>query len=374
MSETQALVSFHIVGDAFVDLMCFLEHGLPMAGGDSLLSRPIETMAGGSAVNTATHLKFLVQNFFELQQAHHDELRHVWLHTSVNPEDDYGKLLLQHALKYNFPLINCKRHESECATGHCIVIVSNQERSFMTHPGCMHDLQATDLNLKSLVEAPSNIVLHDHHSHIHIAGYYNIPGFWNGKLQDVLERVRTERTKLPCRTTTTTISLVPQHDATCEWDGGLLNLLPVLDFLIMNQVEADSITRRQQLCEAQDDAVGHWASFFALKSPTTWIIVTRGALGAVSLRNGAVIASQAAKRVQVVDPTGAGDAFAAGFLHGLCNWRQQQAASESTRSWPVEAIQQGLYWGCSVASCSVLTRGASVPAPVEKIQEFLNKK
>jgi hypothetical protein len=78
-----------------------------------------------------------------------------------------------------------------------------------------------------------------HHSLTHVA---NIA--WNGALQEKLFRIRAERAALPCQTTTT-ISLLPQNDATEQWDGGLLHLLPLLDFLILNELEAD--------CAYQDD-------------------------------------------------------------------------------------------------------------------------
>jgi len=365
MSKNEAL-SIHIVGDAFADLFCFLENGLPVPGGDSRLSCPIKTMAGGSAVNTTTHLTALLRSFCKENLAPPQ----VKLHTSVNPNDEYGKMLLNHATKHGFPLLNCKRQDSERATGHCVVIVTDDDRSFMTHQGCMHDFEASDLNVDTLVNAPTDTGTQ--HSHVHVAGYYNIPGFWNGKLQEILERVRQERENLPHQTTTT-ISVVPQHDATEEWDGGLLDLLSVLDFVIMNELEADCISRRraQDSDDETQEAIQHWASFFASASPKTYAIVTRGPHGAVALQYGKVVATQSAVAVQVVDPTGAGDAFAAGFLHGLWNWRQVSGRADS--DWPVEAIQQGLFWGCAVASCSVLTRGASVPSQVEQIQEFLDK-
>lgn len=361
------VLSIHLVGDAFADLFCFLENGMPIPGGDSRLSVPIETMAGGSAVNTTTHLTCLLENFGGAAPSV------VMLYTSVNPNDEYGRMLIQHAEKHGFPLINCRKEDSGCATGHCVVIVSNNDRSFMTHQGCMHEFCAHDLHIASLVEPPDNNTCM-HHSHIHIAGFYNIPGFWDGKLKEMLEKIRLEREKLPCQTTTT-FSLVPQHDATEEWDGGLLELLPLLDFCIMNELEADCISRRNKN-DNNTDAIQHWAHFFASASRKTCVIVTQGPCGAVALYNGNVIATQAAVNVQVVDPTGAGDAFASGFLHGLWNWRQQQAfESELVHDdeWPIEAIQQGLYWGCSVASCSVQMRGASVPSPPELIQEFLDK-
>ena len=369
-------LSIHVVGDAYADLFCFLESGLPIPGGDSRLTLPIETMAGGSAVNTATHLTSLLRHF------HNDDssLRlppavAVQLHTCLNPHDEHGKMIMKHATRHSFPLVNCKKVDSERATGHCVVIVANDERSFMTHQGCMQDLGASDINVKALVDTPTDSSFH--HCHIHIAGFYNIPGFWHGTLQQTLATIRNERDNLPCQTTTT-ISLVPQHDATEEWDGSLLSLLSVVDFLIMNELEADCIARRTQRDEDSKRAVREWAAFFASVSPTTYVVVTRGAHGAVALHRGHVVAAQPAVKVHVVDPTGAGDAFAAGFMRGL--WKSRQTLSpdwmhtaSDGNDWPVEAIQQGLYWGCSVASCSVLTRGASVPSPPEQIREFLNK-
>ena len=88
-TETTRELSIHIVGDAFADLLCYLESGLPVPGGDSRLTVPIETMAGGSAVNTTTHLMSL------LRSKHYAgrplPVPSVTLHTSINPNDEYGK-------------------------------------------------------------------------------------------------------------------------------------------------------------------------------------------------------------------------------------------------------------------------------------------
>ena len=53
--------------------------------------------------------------------------------------------------------------------------------------------------------------------HAHIAGYFNITGFWDGKLKSKLVDMHKANQNM-------TISLVPQHDATEQWDGGLLDL------------------------------------------------------------------------------------------------------------------------------------------------------
>ena len=49
------------------------------------------------------------------------------------------------------------------------------------------------------------------------------------------------------------------------------------------------------------------------------IVVTRGEKGAVSIKGNKVIDFSAKKNLKIIDLTGAGDLFAAGYLHGLIN-------------------------------------------------------
>jgi sugar/nucleoside kinase (ribokinase family) len=351
-------LTFHIVGDAYVDFFCFLDGDWPEHGGDSRLDQPVKQYAGGSATNTATHLKSLVTNFF-LEA----EKPQVILHTVLNTRDHYGEFLMKHAENHDFPIVNCRKEEDVSSTGHCIAIVSGGERSFMTHQGCIELFSADDLKTDTISETPSNV-------HVHVAGFYNIPGFWDGKLKSKLENIRSERSRrFPDKNTT--ISLVTQYDAKEIWDGGLDDIFPSLDFAIMNALEARRIVKRGRGGENgnSDDEITNWATYFGSVSPTTVTIVTRGKLGAVALRGGEMISEQAAIIVKLVDPTGAGDSFSAGFLHGIWSWRKK-SASRNIKAWPVEAIEEGLRWGCAVGRSAVLIRGASVPPKPEDIQNF----
>ena len=49
------------------------------------------------------------------------------------------------------------------------------------------------------------------------------------------------------------------------------------------------------------------------------VVITRGDKGAVAINNNEVIECAAKKNLKIKDLTGAGDLFAAGFLHGLIN-------------------------------------------------------
>ena len=49
------------------------------------------------------------------------------------------------------------------------------------------------------------------------------------------------------------------------------------------------------------------------------VIITRGEKGAVSVKQNEVIECEAKKNLNIKDLTGAGDLFAAGYLHGVVN-------------------------------------------------------
>ena len=82
-----------------------------------------------------------------------------------------------------------------------------------------------------------------------------------------------------------------------------------LDIIFANEQEILSLTDNKSF----EDAV----SF--LKELKKEIIITRGSKGAVSINNNKVISCPAKDNLKLVDLTGAGDLFAAGYLHGYIN-------------------------------------------------------
>ncbi|KAL7559509.1 hypothetical protein ACA910_010321 [Epithemia clementina (nom. ined.)] len=417
-----AALTFHVVGDAYVDLFCFLEDGLPESGGDSRLVQPICSYAGGSSTNTATHLHALIEHFFDEETTEIDDKSEshyvgstdgrstrkgkptVMLHTVFNDKDRFGKILSEHGQRQGFEIFNCYHHQPDShapslSTGHCVAIVSGGERSFMTHQGCVGDFSADDLDLPRIINTKRNV-------HVHIAGFFNVEGFHHGNLKRALEQIRTERKECSTSSSSTVMSLVTQHDASKQWDGGLEEVAPYLDFLIMNELEANSILNRagystsstlsfdKSSSPLQNESVEAWVKYFSSWDPTTCVIVTLGPQGAVAFRNHELVGTLLpAIRVEAVDPTGAGDSFTAGFLHGLWEWerdanhtlgdpmittppRKNGTTTTSTFqkiAWPGEAIQQGILWGCAVGTSAVTVRGASNPAPPETIQKYYDE-
>lgn len=367
MTDSKA-VAFHIVGDAFVDLFSFLHGDWPEKGGDAQLDSPIQTFAGGSSTNTTTHLNILHRYFAEK-----GESTEIVLHTILNPSDHYGGILLQHAKEHGFPLINCKQAEDNSATGHCVAIVAGQERSFMTYRGCVDNFHADHLDVERVIALEA-------HLHLHIAGFFNLSGFQNGHITKQIKHIQKARKeKFPHLLTV--VSLVPQHDATKLWDGGIDELATCLDFLIMNDLEAMHIMRQGKIrrnepaksATTTETLIADCAAYFRKLSPKICVILTRGPSGAVALVDGKVVADQNTVKVVPIDPTGAGDSFAAGFLHGLWAWKRQSASTSSDGvvfAWPNEALRLGLLWGCAMGTSSVLVRGASIPSSKADIEKY----
>lgn len=125
-------------------------------------------------------------------------------------------------------------------------------------------------------------------------------------------------------------------------------LLPSLDVLICSEEEALLITHvaNGDLDEAINMLVGRGCPL---------VVVTRGEKGALAA-SGAQRWHQGALARDVVDTTGAGDAFAAGFLYGWCQARD---------------VGLGLQFGCACGSAAVGQMGGSHPLDPEAINRCM---
>ena len=161
-------------------------------------------------------------------------------------------------------------------TGITVALIRGDDRAILTAPGAIGHLRAEHVSPELLRSA----------RHIHIGSYFLVSGLWDG-LPGLVATARAAGA---------TISLDPQEDPSGEWDHGLDGLLPSLDTLFVNALEAA-----------------------ALDSSTCELVVTkRGADGATArTRDGEIVAIP--PPVDVVDATGAGDTFDAAFLTGRLN-------------------------------------------------------
>jgi hypothetical protein len=120
-----ATSSVVVLGDIFVDLIVQTDT-LPAWGGDVVTAAPISALAGGSGLNTATHLS----SSFEVPTS-------LWSAIGGSKHDAWGALVRDHARRAGFQL----RGALDCAaTGVCVVLTGAHDRSFVTHRGPIGDL------------------------------------------------------------------------------------------------------------------------------------------------------------------------------------------------------------------------------------------
>ena len=103
-----------------------------------------------------------------------------------------------------------------------------------------------------------------------------------------------------------------------------------LDIIFANEEEIMSLINTNDFKEVIE---------FAKKNKKLYII-TRGQKGAISINNGKVIEVQVKKNLNIVDLTGAGDLFAAGYLHGYLNQFSEEDCLKSGTEMASKIIQQ----------------------------------
>lgn len=177
------------------------------------------------------------------------------------------------------------------ATGHCVVMVTpGGERTMSTYLGACECLTPDDL--PAALPAGTAILL--------VEGYHFDTPHGAANIAQAVELARGVGAR---------VALTPS-DPSCV-DRQRAAMLALIegdcDILIGNEVELAALSGAQDPMSAL-----HWA----LEHCRT-VALTRSANGALVADGGPVVEVPAAPVARVVDTTGAGDAFAAGFLAGI---------------------------------------------------------
>lgn len=133
--------------------------------------------------------------------------------------------------------------------------------------------------------------------HVHVGGYFLLPGLWDG-LPQLFGRARAAGA---------TTSIDPNWDPSEHWQGNLAKTLPVTDVFLPNLAEA-------RLTSGQDEPVAAARQLASVSGGT--VAIKLGADGALACR-GEQLEQVSALADPSVDSIGAGDNFNAGFLVGM---------------------------------------------------------
>jgi sugar/nucleoside kinase (ribokinase family) len=173
-------------------------------------------------------------------------------------------------------------------TGVCVILSRGEDRAMLTYLGSIACMTLEDVNL----------LLFARGRHLHVGAYF---------LQTRLRSRFAELCGL-AHQRGLTVSLDTNYDPQEVWD--IADTLDHVDIFLPNQTELQAIAKT----DSMDGALASYA-----EKPLI-VVVKRGAQGAL-VQHAAYRAHVPAIPVSVVDTTGAGDSFDAGFIYGhLAGW------------------------------------------------------
>lgn len=287
-----------VAGDVVTDVLAV--HAGPIAIGSDTRAH-ITLTGGGAAANTATWLagEGVAVDF-----------------VAVAGADAAGADRLAELVSAGVSCASVRR-TTDAATGTIIVLAYADERTMISDRAASALLSAADIDV-ALAAAPDA-------THLHLSGYI---------LLDPASRPAGVHALASAAARGLTSSVDAASAAPLRSVGGaaFLDLVRGIDLLLANADEASALLDAAPTEEAEALAV-------RLSSSVRHAVVKRGAAGAVWAHAGALLASAPAEPAEVVDPTGAGDAFAAGLLAA---WLRGGS--------PAEALRAGARLGAAAVS------------------------
>jgi sugar/nucleoside kinase (ribokinase family) len=218
------------------------------------------------------------------------------------------------------------RRRDDLKTGITVSITSETDRALVTYPGATSALRSDDL--------PDAVFAG--HDHFHVSSWF---------LQDGLRPGLKNRFAAARRAGLTT-SLDCGYDPSENWSQDLVDTLAEVDVFLPNQSEILGITG----CCSVEEGIRR------LDNGRILVVVKLGAEGCVAWRRGESLRVPAFP-VEVVDTTGAGDSFNAGFLH---TWMRG------------EALPNCLRFATACGALSTRGLGGTATQPdVEEVQRYL---
>ena len=231
-----------------------------------------KVVAGGSVANTMAGISYLKGSPSFIGKVNSDKFG-----------DLYKKSLED--IDVNFPYI--KKDESLPTGASIILITPDSERTMCTYLGISSHLSANDISKNSILD----------HKLIFLEGYLWDKGD-SEKMFKYAINIAKEN-KIGIAMSLSDIFCVTRHKQ------DFYNLLRNdLNILIGNENEINELTGKKNLLD----------SINQLKEFDKLIVITRSNKGSLAIKNNEVINCESIKVDKVLDLTGAGDLFAAGFL------------------------------------------------------------
>jgi len=224
-------------------------------------------------------------------------------------DDDLGNKYEEGLKKENVNYFYSKKKE-DIATGTCLILITpDSERTMCTFLGIAGKINKNDINIDVIKK--SEIIF--------LEGY-----LWDeGEPKKAFEKAINNSNK-------TVMSLSDQFCVERHKKDFLNLVKEKLDLTFANEGEIMSLINAKNFNEVVSFA----------KEIKKHLIITRGEKGAISIFKNEITEVSAKKNLNIKDLTGAGDLFAAGYLHGLINNLSQKDCLEKGTELSSKIIQQ----------------------------------
>ena len=232
-----------------------------------------ETISGGSVANSIVGLSQLGNEVAFIGKV---------------KDDDLGQKYEDGLKKENVNYLYSKKSEP-ISTGSCLILITpDSERTMCTFLGTAGKINDQDINVDYVKKAEITF----------LEGY-----LWDeGEPKKAFDKAINNSNKVAM--SLSDLFCVERHK------NQFLELVKnQLDIVFANEQEILSLINSQSFSDAITFS----------KELNKNIVITRGEKGAVAINQGEVIECMAEKNLKITDLTGAGDLFAAGYLHGLIN-------------------------------------------------------
>jgi fructokinase len=231
-----------------------------------------KVVAGGSVANTMAGISYLKGSPSFIGKVNSDKFGNLYKKSLKNINVDFHYIEKQESLP----------------TGTSIILITpDSERTMCTYLGISSHLSADDISKNSILD----------HELIFLEGYLWDKGDSEKMFKHAINIAKENKIKIAM--SLSDIFCVTRHKQ------DFYNLLKNdLNILIGNENEINELTGKKNLLD----------SINQLKEFDKLIVVTRSDKGSLAIKNNEVINCESVKVDKVLDLTGAGDLFAAGFL------------------------------------------------------------
>jgi len=224
-------------------------------------------------------------------------------------DDEFGCKYEEGLKKENVEYFYSKKKE-ELPTGTCLILVTpDSERTMCTFLGTAGKINENDVSSEAIKKSEM----------IFLEGY-----LWDeGEPKTAFDKAINIANKVA-------MSLSDQFCVDRHKPHFLDLVKNKLDITFANEQEITSLIEAKNF----NDVINF------SKKLNKLVIVTRGEKGAVAIKGNEVIESDIQKNLNILDLTGAGDLFAAGFLHGYINKLSTKECLEKGTEMSSKVIQQ----------------------------------